>query len=130
MDASKAFDKVNHYHRFSKLIKRGLPAIVIRLLMFWYSTQEFLVRWCNSVSPSFTVSNGVRQGGILSPYLDNVFVDELSSKLTESRIGCCMDKYYINHLFYADDSVLMAPSPTALQTLINTCESFLPVNMS
>lgn len=124
MDASKAFDKVNHYHLFNKLIKRGLPALVIRLLMFWYSTQEFLVRWCNSVSPSFTVSNGVRQGGILSPYLYNVFVDELSSRLTESRIGCCMDKHYINHLFYADDSVLMAPSPTALQTLINTCESF------
>ena len=124
MDASKAFDKVNHFHLFNKLINRGLPAIVIRMMMFWYNTQEFFVRWCNSVSSSFTVCNGVRQGGVLSPYLYNVFVDDLSARLTKSRIGCCIDKRYINHLFYADDSVIMAPSPSALQSLIDICESF------
>ena len=41
------------------------------MMMFWYNTQECFVRWCNSVSSSFTVCNGVRQGGVLSPYLYN-----------------------------------------------------------
>ena len=31
---------------------------------------------------------------------------------------------YINHLVYADDTVLLAPSPTALQKLINSCVDF------
>ena len=33
-DASKAFDKVNHWKLFIKLIRRGVPAIIIKLLVF------------------------------------------------------------------------------------------------
>ena len=54
------------------------------------------VKWGNKTSESFGVSNGVRQGGILSPLLFNVYVDDLSAQL--------------NHLMYADDLVLMSPS--------------------
>ena len=39
------------------------------------------VRWGGSVSSKFTVSNGVRQGGILSPFLLNVYMDDLSVNL-------------------------------------------------
>ena len=124
MDASKAFDKVNHFRLFSKLKDRGLPATVIRILVYWYRSQLFSVKWCNVISGSFKVTNGVRQGGILSPYFYNVFVDELSLLLSTSNAGCYMEKQSFNHLFYADDSVLMAPSPAALQTLINICVSY------
>ena len=37
---------------------------------------------------SFHVSNGVRQGGILSPILFNVYMDELSIELCKTDIGC------------------------------------------
>ena len=30
----------------------------------------------------------------------------------------------MNHLMYADDTVLIAPSPRALQRLIDTCKAF------
>ena len=33
------------------------------------------------MSDSFSVTNGVRQGGILSPYLFCVYMDDLSKKL-------------------------------------------------
>ena len=51
---------------FTKLLRRGY---IVRLLMFWYAHQTMCVRWGGSVSYKFTVSNGVRQGGILSPFL-------------------------------------------------------------
>ena len=35
----------------------------------------------------FYISNGVRQGGILSPSLFAVYMDDLSSLLNASRIG-------------------------------------------
>jgi hypothetical protein len=124
MDASKAFDRVNHWYLFEKLIKRCLPFVIVRLLSMWYSTQTCMVKWGNNTSHAFNVSNGVRQGGVLSPYLYNVFMDDLSSVLNKSRIGCVMNGCYINHVCYADDSVLIAPSPTGLQHLINICQKY------
>ena len=38
---------------------------------------------------SFRVSNGVRQGGILSPHLFNVYVDDPSQTLTLLELGVC-----------------------------------------
>ena len=39
MDASKAFDRMNHYVLFDKLLKRGVPLYVVRILIFWYTSQ-------------------------------------------------------------------------------------------
>ena len=39
------------------------------------------VRWNSSVSDSFHVLNGVRQGGVLSPMLFAVYVDSLLEML-------------------------------------------------
>ena len=123
-DASKAFDKVNHWNLFKKLIYRGVPIILIRILLFWYRNQTFCVKWGSCTSMFFTVGNGVRQGSILSPHLFAVYVDDLSVNLIDSGQGCCIDNVFINHLFYADDLCLMAPSPSALQRLINICDQF------
>ena len=80
--------------------------------------------WGQDLSKPFTVSNGVRQGGILSPLLFNVYVDCLSVRLRSMTVGCTMNSVCFNHLVYADDTVLLAPSPKALQSLINICSEF------
>ena len=106
LDASKAFDRVNHYVLFDKLLKRGVPLYVVRILIFWYTSQTMYVRWNNVISSGFGVSNGVRQGGILSPYLFCVYMDDLSIKLNDIKVGCTIGTTLINHLMYADDLVL------------------------
>ena len=128
IDASKAFDRVNYWHLFSKLLSRGVPKLIVRILMTWYTTQCFAVKWGSEISASFTVSNGVRQGGVLSPILYNVFICDLSILLSQCKVGCFYNDVCMNHLLYADDSVLLAPSPNALQKLLNVCDKFATEN--
>ena len=106
LDASKAFDRINHDTLFKKLVNRNVPAYIVRLLVFWYSHQQMFVKWGNVMSSGFTVSNGVRQGGVLSPYLFNVYIDGLSELLNTCRTGCYSGVSKVNHLMYADDLVL------------------------
>ena len=65
------------------------------------------------------VSNGVRQGGILSPFLFNVYMDDLSVNLKECPTGCIAGGTIVNHLMYADDIVLLSPSATGLSLLLH-----------
>lgn len=124
LDASKAFDRINHHILFRKLLDRGVPVMVVRLLYTWYSNQRMRVKWGEHLSQDFPVSNGVRQGGNLSPALFNLYLEELSATLSKKPAGCFVDNLCVNHIFYADDAVLLAPSPSALQTLISTCADY------
>ena len=69
LDASEAFDRVNHQKLFAKLIEGGAPRWWI--LCHWYCNQLLCVRWESVVSDFSPVNNGVRQGGIMSPLLFN-----------------------------------------------------------
>ena len=55
-------------------------------------------------------------------------MDNLSNQLNQSNMGCKINGTLTNHFMYADDSVICAPSPTALQNLLNICETFAQEN--
>jgi len=115
---------VNYWKLFNKLLIRGSPGYIVNLLIYWYTTQEFTVKWGNSYSLPFKTANGIRQGGILSPYLYNVYTDDLNVTLRDTGIGCHIHDGCINSLSYADDMVLLAPTADALQDLINVCQVY------
>ena len=124
IDASKAFDRVNHEKLFYKLQARGVPTSVVRILVFWYSHQSMYVKWGNSTSAPFKVCNGVKQGSILSPFLYNIYMDELSTRLNSCRTGCMVGDTFINHLMYADDLVIFCPYSAGFQELLRICSQY------
>ncbi len=124
IDASKAFDRINHEKLFYKLHNRGVPKSLVRILFFWYAHQSMYVKWGNSMSAPFSVSNGVRQGTILSPFLFNVYMDDLSKLLKGCVTGCMIGNTVINHLMYADDLVIFCPYSAGLQQLLRVCSQY------
>ena len=104
--------------------KISLRPYIIRLLFSWYKDQKSSVLWNKTLSEKFSVSNGVRQGGVLSPILFIVYIDELLIRLQSQAVGCHWSYYFAGAFGYADDIVLLAPSASALRLMLNTCCQF------
>ena len=45
LGASKAFDRVNHWTLFKKLLLKGVPTVLVRILCFWYCSQQLCIQW-------------------------------------------------------------------------------------
>ena len=128
LNASKAFDRVNQNKLFKKLLNNGVPKWIIKVISQWYCNQTLCVKWGSVISDVFPVNNGVRQGpqgGILSPLLFIVYINDLSISLSKlPAIGCCSGENVINHLMYADDIVLLSPSAKGMQRLLDNSNTY------
>jgi len=96
----------------------------VRLLCIWHNSQEFCLKWSTFTSVYFKISNGVRQGGILSPRLFSLYTDDLGTLLADTQVGCYIDSSCVNHFFYADDMSLLAPSAIGPYKLIGVCQQY------
>ncbi len=125
LDVSKAFDKRNHHGLFIKIMNRCLPVSLLSTLENWFSKCVTYVKWNGSCSNSFSITCGIRQGGVLSPYLFAIYIDDLIIDITKLSIGCVFHFVPVCIVVYADDIILLSPSVTALQRLVTVCESIL-----
>ena len=92
------YDRIDHWLLFDKMITKGVPLFIIKLLVLWYSRQRMILRWGDTRSTSFCVTNDVKQGGIISPMFFNLYMDDLSLMLNCSGIGGYIGTSFINHL--------------------------------
>ncbi|CAF0862194.1 unnamed protein product, partial [Brachionus calyciflorus] len=70
------------------------------------------------------ISEGVKQGVILSLYLFNSFINDLIKNCTEKNIGAKINNIQIPIIAYCDDIILIAPSFSHCRILISECEDF------
>ena len=124
LDCSKAFDTVVFSKLFNILIRKGLCPLITRLLINLYCNIEASVVWNNHYSEKFKVNVGVKQGGVISPVLFSLYIDLLTDRIINSNVGCYVGDVCSSVLVYADDIVLIAPSRTGMQKLLNVCQDF------
>ena len=75
LDASKAFDRVNYCKLFRLLVQRGLPHCFVRMLINMCTGNQVRVLWASLYSDYYTALNGVKQGGVISPVLFCIYID-------------------------------------------------------
>ena len=124
LDCTKAFDRISHHGLFMKLIDRNVPLVYLIIIMFWHLGMSCRVKWADSFSDVFPVPLGTKQGGIMSPRFFALYINDLIVALRKSGIGCHLVKLFVACILFADDLALMAPSRSALQSLINICHDY------
>ena len=125
MDMKKAFDMVKHSLLFRKLIHKNLSPIFVRLLMKMYMSQVASVIWEKKLSSIFSVTNGVKQGAVLSSILFCIYIDELIKRLRRNKTGCWLNGNFVGVIVYADDIILLSPTLDGLQEMIKTCSDYI-----
>ena len=115
LDASKAFDRVSHFQLYVTLMRRHVPVAFLNIIINWYSKLKVMVRWNTALSQILRVRSGVRQGGVLSSSLFNIYADMFINNAVASNNGCYLNRCCVSCIMYADDLMLLSPSVTGLQ---------------
>ena len=98
--------------------------VVIKLIMNMYINQEMQIKWNSMLSSFFPIANGVKQGGVMSPVLFNVYMNDLINILKERNIGCKVANRYMGIFPYANDLSLICPKIGGMKQMLNTCEIY------
>jgi hypothetical protein len=123
LDASKAFDKLWRNGLFFKL-KNKMEPVIWRLLYNYYDKSKICVFFENKSSNPIKSSEGVKQGGILSPHLFNYFTNDLIETICSQNIGAQIGKMPLSIIAYCDDIVLLASHRVDMLELIKLCDDF------
>ncbi|CAG9137962.1 unnamed protein product [Plutella xylostella] len=124
LDLSKAFDLVSYDILWEKLRKEKVPTALISVFQYWYGKHSNVVKWINTFSRPYRMECGVRQGGLSSPSLFNLYINALIEELSGCRVGCHIDRVCVNNISYADDMALLSASPGGLAHLLGICEKY------
>ena len=118
LDLQKAFDHISLFLLF-KTCDCGAPAHLTRGLLGLHTQQQLCVLWNGATSDSFYANNGVKQGGVKSPILFCVYIDDFLQQFIALDLRCHIGSVFCAVFAYIGDIVLLLPSITALQTMLN-----------
>jgi Reverse transcriptase (RNA-dependent DNA polymerase) len=66
----------------------------------------------------------IKKGAVISHTLFGIYIDDLLLQLSQSGVGCFVGLHFVGALAYADDIVLIAPSPLAMRKLLAICDAY------
>jgi hypothetical protein len=120
LDFASAFDKVQWYHLKRELEKQNMHPLVLKLIhQLMYSQMTFSVVVNGAVSTQCSRNTGLLQGSPLSPILFSRFINSLLANLNAGQ-----PPHLPTALFFADDGVIMAPTMSKSQELLNLASSW------
>ena len=123
MCSLEAFDSCDWDVLFDKLLKeKKIPLRIVMLLSSLYKKGSANVLYNGHLSETFYLSQGVRQGSILSPY--NLYSDLLLNSLDNCAIGTKLFGQFTGIIMYADDITMLSPTLSGLKYLLNKCTSY------
>ena len=87
LDAEKAYDSLWRMGLFYKL-KDKMDENLWLILMSYYEKSDGIIKFNSTGECLININSGVKQGGVLSPFLFNYFINELIEKVINEEGGC------------------------------------------
>ena len=117
IDLSKAYNRIPRISLWVKLWKLGVRGKLWKAIISTYDNPTEFIKLGALPWPSFSLSDGLRQGSVLSPLLFIIFMDELLKLLEISAQGASTHGIHTPCISYVDDLQLIASSWTSLISL-------------
>jgi len=89
-----------------------------------YTGHLIRISWAGVMSDYFNALNGVKQGGVISPILFCINIDDLLVSLSQLGVGCYIAGNFVGAIAYADDKVSISPKPLGMRKLFFSCDSY------
>ena len=121
LDVKKAFDCVWHEGLFYKLYHSGINKVLCKLIINMYTDMSSCVRGRGFKSDWFQVRQGTRQGGVISPFLYLLFINELIYELEKAGLGFLIYGICCGFPTVADDMLVGSYSKRALEMMLAIC---------
>jgi len=99
-------------------MNRHIPVELLNILVSWFGSCYTCVRW-HGISSNYFKINRVRQGGVLSPFLFALYLDDVVKNV------CKRSGSVLSIILYADDILILSPSVYYLQQLLTACKEEL-----
>ena len=133
IDLKSAFDMIIRAALLWKLRRQGIKGKFFAVLSSMFKKARSTVKWDGKLGETFENLCGVLQGGVSSPQLFKIFIEDLVNYLDKS-CGIQINTETICHLLLADDLALISETRSGLQRLLNGFSNFckqwhLVVNM-
>ena len=119
IDFKKAFDLVDWDALLYKLRKIGIAGNFYFTIKALYTNAKSCVQVNDRVTDWFDINTGVRQGDSLSPSLFSILINDLVQEVKDMNAGVMVGEVNLPILLYADDIVLISPTPQKLQSMLD-----------
>jgi exonuclease III len=137
VDFKAAYDTIWRDGLIYKLIEVGIGKYFLKVIQNMYANVSYCIKSeSGGLTPTIPSSRGLKQGGVLSPTLFNIYLYDLPTNLLDALSSpVWLDNKQVNCLMYADDLVLLSESKEGLQHSLNRLETYctkwgLTVNLS
>ena len=123
LDAEKAFDTLWRIGLYHKLMDVMEP-VFFRALVSYYSDSNIIIKYNGETSKKIKTNDGVKQGGILSGYLFNFYMNQLIEDCLKLNIGCKIGEHNVSIIAYCDDLFIMGQDKIEMDLLLSEVEDY------
>ena len=126
MDLEKTYDTIDRQGMRQMLRVCGVKVKLLKAVQRFYVDSRACVRVGNDLSEWFQVNGGLRQCGVISPSLFNIYMDGAVREVNVRVLGEGLEllsanggRFEINQLLFADDTALVADSEEKLCRVVS-----------